>query len=92
LQYLRSGSLSRARIRMRNRLRWVTDEVPIKNTPDATRPTPTPITYRLVMYRPVTLMVFFVLGLVGVALVLNLLAAENGPPAAFVVLWLAAYA
>jgi len=37
------------------------------------------------------LIVFLGLGLASVAIVLNLLAGNNGPPAALVVLWLAAY-
>jgi hypothetical protein len=77
---------------MANRLRWVTDELPIETAPSGPGPTPGPISYRLVMFRPLTFTVLFGLGLVGVAIVLNLLTSNNGPGGVFVVLWLAAYA
>jgi len=51
-----------------------------------------PITYRLLMFRPMVFVLFPVLGLVGVALVLNLLSGGTGPGLGFVVFWLAAYA
>jgi len=50
------------------------------------------ITYRYVNYRLLTFAVFVPLGIAGVAMLVNLLAGGTGPPAAFVVLWLAAYA
>jgi hypothetical protein len=69
----------------------VTNAVPLDSAPIASGSTPDPITYRLVGFRPLMLIVFVGLGLVGVALVLNLLAGNEGPPAAFVFLWLAAF-
>jgi hypothetical protein len=51
-----------------------------------------PITYRLIRYRPLVFILFPVLGLVGVALVVNLLSGGVGPGLGFVVFWLAAYA
>ncbi len=55
-------------------------------------PTPWTITYRLVRIRPLIFVLFPVLGLVGVALVLNLVSGGEGPGLWFVVFWLAAYA
>jgi hypothetical protein len=76
---------------MPDRLRHVRNEVPVDSAPIGAILSADPITYRLVGFRPLMLIVFLGLGLVGVALVLNLLASGNGPPAAFVVLWLAAF-
>lgn len=55
-------------------------------------PTPDSITYRYVNYRLLTFAVFVPLGIAGVAMLVNLVAGGTGPPAGFVVLWLAAYA
>jgi hypothetical protein len=52
---------------------------------------PGPITYRMVMFRPLVFVYVVVLGLAGVALVLNLLGHGEGPGVVFVVLWLAIY-
>jgi hypothetical protein len=46
----------------------------------------------MVMYRPLVFTFVVVLGLAGVALVLNLLGGGEGPGVVFVVLWLAIYA
>ncbi|HXM72539.1 MAG TPA: hypothetical protein VN940_04890 [Candidatus Dormibacteraeota bacterium] len=57
-----------------------------------TDPTLGVVTYRLVGYRPLIFILFPALGLVGVALVLNLLSGGEGPGPWFVFFWLAAYA
>jgi len=49
------------------------------------------VTYRYVMFRPLALAGFTILGLAGVALVVNLLSGGEGPGLGFVVFWLAAY-
>jgi hypothetical protein len=51
-----------------------------------------PVIYRLVVYRPLIFALLLILGLAGVALVVNLLSGDAGPGLGFVVLWLAAYA
>ena len=53
-------------------------------------PIETPVTYRLILYRPFVLTVFSVLGLAGLAIVLNFFAGGEGPPAWFVFGWVAA--
>jgi hypothetical protein len=63
-------------------------EVPIES---AAGPTPDSITYRFVNYRLLSFVVFVPLGVAGVAMFVNLLEGGTGPPAVFVVLWLAAY-
>jgi hypothetical protein len=60
----------------------VAGQVPIEKT----------VTYRLIMFRPIALTVYVGLGLASVAMLLNFLAGGEGPPAAFVVFWLAALA
>jgi hypothetical protein len=69
----------------------VTTEVPSGSAPTTPGPTPDSITYRFVQYRLLTSAVFIPLGIAGVAMLVNLVAGGNGPPAAFVVLWIAAY-
>ena len=49
------------------------------------------VTYRLIMFRPITLVVLSVLGLAGATMLLNFLAGGVGPPAVFVFFWLAAF-
>src|ERR1700693_6017020 len=44
------------------------------------------------MFRPMVFVLFPALGLVGVAMVLNLLSGGTGPGLGFVAFWLAAYA
>jgi hypothetical protein len=51
-----------------------------------------PVIYRLVVYRPLIFALLLILGLAGVALVVNLLSGATGPGLGFVVFWLAAYA
>ena len=70
----------------------MTDRGPADGATGPTDPTPGAITYRLVNYRPILLVVLVGLGLAGIAMLVNLLAGGIGPPAAFVVLWLAVYA
>ena len=53
--------------------------------------TPDPITYRFIGYRLLIFAIFVPLGVAGVAMLVNLLAGGTGPPAAFVILWLAAF-
>jgi hypothetical protein len=53
-------------------------------------PIETAVTYRLIMFRLFAFIVFPLLGLVGVAMLVNLLAGGVGPPAAFMFLWLGA--
>jgi hypothetical protein len=69
----------------------VTAKVPRDSAPGAPSPSPDSITYRFVHYRLLTLAFFIPLGIAGVAMLVNLIAGGTGPPAAFVVLWLAAY-
>lgn len=69
----------------------MTAEVPSEGAPGAAGPTPDSITYRFVHYRLLTFAIFIPLGIAGVAMLVNLLAGGTGPPAAFVVLWVAAY-
>ncbi len=57
----------------------------------ATDPTQDAITYRFIGYRLLIFAIFVPLGIVGVAMFVNLLAGGIGPPAAFVILWLAAF-
>jgi hypothetical protein len=69
----------------------VTADVPSENATGSAAPTPESITYSFVYYRPLTFAVFIPLGIAGVAMFMNLVAGGTGPPAAFVVFWLAAY-
>ena len=69
----------------------MTAEVPSESAPRAVSPTSDSITYRFVHYRLLTFAVFIPLGIAAVAMLVNLVAGGTGPPAAFVVLWVAAY-
>jgi hypothetical protein len=69
----------------------VTAEVPSDSAYGASGPTADSITYRFVHYRLLTFAVFIPLGIAGVAMLVNLVAGGTGPPAAFVLLWMAAY-
>lgn len=69
----------------------MTAEVPSESATGSAVTTPESITYRFVYYRPVTFAVFIPLGIAGVAMLVNLVAGGTGPPAAFVVFWVAAY-
>ena len=69
----------------------MTAEIPSEGATDAAGPTPDSITYRFVYHRPLTVAVFGALGIAGVAMLVNLVAGGSGPPAAFVLFWVAAY-
>jgi hypothetical protein len=65
--------------------------VPGESALGAAGQTPDPITYRFVQYRFLTFAVFVPLGIAGVAILVNLVEGGTGPPAVFVLLWVAAY-
>lgn len=69
----------------------MTPEVPGDSRHAASSPAAASITYRFVHYRLLNFAVFIPLGIAGVAMLVNLVVGGTGPPAAFVILWLAAY-
>jgi hypothetical protein len=71
--------------------RWVAAEIPAESGRGNASPSQDTITFRFVYYRPLTFAVFIPLGIAGIAMLVNLLAGGIGPPAPFVVFWLAAY-
>jgi hypothetical protein len=69
----------------------VTADVPSDSAHGGPGPTADSTTYRFVHYRLLTFAVFIPLGIAGIAMLVNLVTGGTGPPAAFVLLWVAAY-